>query len=153
MPVRMVMKRRDLLTAAPGISVADAARRMAGKNVGAIIVIEAEKLIGILTERDIVFRVVATGLDLLATRIEEVMTPSPRTVDADESLGSALLIMHDNRFRHLPVTKNGKVAGIISARHALDPELEDFVSEAQRRKHFRRERVRHAGLRQSKRSR
>ena len=152
-PVSMVMKRRDLLTAAPGISVADAARRMARKNVGAIIVIEEEKLVGIITERDIVFRVVAPGLDLLATRIGDVMTPSPRMVDADESFGSALLIMHDNRFRHLPVTKNGKLVGIISARHALDPELEDFVSEAQRRKYFRRERVRRANLQLAKRSR
>src|SRR5262252_2854265 len=146
-PVRRVMKRRDLLTAPPGISVAEASRRMARKNVGAILVIESNKLIGIFTERDIVFRVVASGLDLLATRIGDVMTRSPRIVNADGSFGSALLIMHDNRFRHLPVIKNSKVVGIVSARIALDPELEDFVSEAQRRKHLRRERTRRASSR------
>ena len=152
-PVRKVMKRRDLLTAPPGISVAEAARRMARRNVGAIIVIEDENLIGIFTERDIVFRVVALGRDLLATRVGDVMTRSPRIVDADESFGSALLIMHDNRFRHLPVIENGKLVGIISARNALDPELEDFVSEAQRRKHFRGERARRARSRLSQRAR
>jgi CBS domain-containing protein len=149
-PVKMVMKRRDLLTAPPGISVAEAARRMAKKKVGAIIVIEDETLTGIFTERDIVFRVVALGLDLFATRIGDVMTRSPRVVDADESFGSALLIMHDSRFRHLPVIENGKLVGIVSARSALDPELEDFVSEARRRKYFRRERARRASLRLSK---
>lgn len=147
------MKRRDLLTAPPRISVAEAARRMARRNVGAIIVIEDENLIGILTERDIVFRVVALDRDLLATRVGDVMTRSPRIVDADESFGSALLIMHDNRFRHLPVIENGKLVGIISARNALDPELEDFVSEAQRRKHFRGERARRARSRLSQRAR
>ena len=123
---------------------------MARKNVGAILVIESDNLIGIFTERDIVFRVVALGLDLLATRIGDVMTRSPRIVDADEPFGSALIIMHDNRFRHLPVIKNGKLVGIVSARNALNPELEDFVSEAQRRKHLRRERTRRAGSRLSK---
>jgi CBS domain-containing protein len=136
-PVRSVMRRRNLLTARPGISVADAARRMAKKDVGAIVVIEGERLVGIFTERDVVFRVVARGLDPAKTRVGEAMTPSPRTIDASERFGHALLIMHDNSFRHLPVTENGKLVGIVSARSALDPDLEDFVSEAQRRKHLR----------------
>jgi CBS domain-containing protein len=141
-PVKSVMRRRNLLTAAPGISVAEAARRMAKKNVGAIVVLENERLIGIFTERDIVFRVVARGLDLDATRIEDAMTRSLHTIEADEPFGSALLIMHDNGFRHLPVIENGKLVGIVSARSALDPDLEDFVSEARRRTHLRSQHAR-----------
>jgi len=137
--VRNVMRRRSLLTAGPGISVAEAARRMAKRNVGAIVVIEGERLVGIFTERDVVFRVVARGLDPAKTCVEDAMTRSPRTIDAAERFGHALLIMHDNNFRHLPVTENGRLVGIVSARSALDPELEDFVSEAQRRKHLRRQ--------------
>ena len=141
-PVRSVMRRRNLLTAMPAISVAQAARRMAKRNVGAIVMIENERLVGIFTERDIVFRVVARGLDPVQTRVADVMTRSPVTIDAAQRFGHALLIMHDNGFRHLPVTENGKLVGIVSARSALDPELEDFVSEAQRRKHLHRTRER-----------
>jgi predicted transcriptional regulator len=65
------------------------------------------------------------------------MTRSPHTIDPDEPFGYALLIMHERGFRHLPVIENGKVVGIVSARSALDPDLEDFISEAQRREHFR----------------
>jgi len=141
-PVSSVMRRRNLLTARRDISVAEAARRMAKKNVGAVVVIEDGRLVGIFTERDVVFRVVARGLDPAQTRVGEAMTPSPLTIDAAERFGHALLIMHDNRFRHLPVIENGKLVGIVSARSALDPDLEDFVSEAQRRTHLRGEQAR-----------
>jgi CBS domain-containing protein len=137
--VRHVMQRRNLLTAAPGTSVTDGAQRMAKKQVGAIVVVEKGRLIGIFTERDIVFRVVARGLDPAATRIVDAMTPTPHTIDADEPFGCALLIMHDHGFRHLPVLEKGKLVGIVSARTALDPDLEDFVAEAQRREHLRGE--------------
>jgi CBS domain-containing protein len=142
--VRSVMRRRSLLKAAPDISVADAARRMAKRNVGAIVLIENERLVGIFTERDIVFRVVARDLDPARTPVGAAMTPSPLTIDAAERFGHALFIMRDNGFRHLPVTENGRLVGIVSARSALDPELEDFVSEAQRRKHLGRARNRAA---------
>jgi CBS domain-containing protein len=140
--VRSVMRRRDLLTAPSGISVVDAARRMAKKNVGAIVVIENGHIVGIFTERDIVFRVVARGLDVVETRISEAMTRTLHTIQADEPFGCALLIMHDHKFRHLPVLDHGKLVGIVSARSALDPELEDFVFEAERRTHLRAEHAR-----------
>ena len=141
-PVKSVMRRRNLLTVAPGISVAEAARRMAKKKVGAVIVVENKRLIGIFTERDITFRVVARGLEPAETRVQDAMTHSPHTIDADESFGYALLIMHEKGFRHLPVIERGKLVGIVSARSALDPELEEFVSESQRREHLHRERAR-----------
>jgi CBS domain-containing protein len=140
--VRSVMRRRDLLTAPPSISVIDAAGRMAKKNVGAIVVIENEQIVGIFTERDIVFRVVARGLDVATTRISDAMTRTLHTIQADESFGCALLVMHDHKFRHLPVLDDGKLVGIVSARSALDPELEDFVFEAERRAHLRAEHAR-----------
>jgi CBS domain-containing protein len=139
-PVRSVMQRRKVLKATPETLVSKAAGLMAAKNVGAIMVIENDHLVGIFTERDVVFRVVARGLDAQATRLADVMTRAPHTVDANKSFGYALLVMQENGFRHLPVMQDGKLIGIVSARSAMDPELEEFVSEANRRKRFGKER-------------
>jgi CBS domain-containing protein len=133
-PVKSVMRR--VLKAAPKTLVSKAAQLMAAKNVGAVVVIEDGHLVGILTERDIVFRVVAKGLDAQAIPLAEVMTRAPHTVDPDQPFGYALLVMQENGFRHLPVIQDGKPIGIVSSRSAMDPELEDFVSEASRRRRF-----------------
>jgi CBS domain-containing protein len=69
------------------------------------------------------------------------MTTEPQTVDPNKSFGYALLVMHEYGFRHLPVVENGKLIGIVSARNALDPDLEEFVAESQRRKQILRERA------------
>ena len=130
------MQRRKVLKAGPETLVSKAAKLMASKNVGAVMVVEGGRLVGILTERDVVFRVVARGLDAHKTAISEVMTPSPHTVHPDALFGYALLVMHDNGFRHLPVVENDKPVGIVSARSALDPELEEFAVEANRRQYY-----------------
>jgi CBS domain-containing protein len=138
LPIRSVIEPRKLVTAAPGMSVADAARLMRRGRVGAVLVVEAGRLVGIFTERDALFRVVAPGLDPASTALREVMTLDPTTVAPDETFGYALLLMHENGFRHAPVVDNGVPVGMVSARHALDPELEEFTAEAERRKHIRR---------------
>jgi CBS domain-containing protein len=135
--VRHVMERKKLLTAPPETTVSKAAKLMANKNVGAVMVVENERLVGIFTERDAVFRVMALGLDAKITRLADVMTSEPQTVDPEKSFGYALLMMHENGFRHVPVIEDGKPVGIVSSRNALDPDMEEFVSEAQRRKHIR----------------
>jgi CBS domain-containing protein len=132
------MKRRKFLAAPPSTTVSKASALMAKKNVGAVVVIESGRLVGIFTERDAVFRVLAQGLDPRVTRLAEVMTTEPKTVDPDESYGYALLIMHKNGFRHVPVIENGKPIGIVSSRSALDPSMEEFISEERRREHIRR---------------
>ncbi len=137
--VRSVMRRRDILKAPPETLVVKAAKLMAKKNVGAIMVIEETRLVGIFTERDIAFRVVALGLDAQTTRIADVMTPAPDTVDPDKPFGYALLRMHEGGFRHLPVIKDGRVVGIVSARNAMDPALEEFESEVRRRARYQEE--------------
>jgi CBS domain-containing protein len=135
-PVKSVMKRRSLLKAPPDTTVAKAARLMADKDVGAVLVVEGDQLVGIFTERDVVFRVVAAGRDPARTRIGEAMTSSPVTIAPDKPFGYALLVMHEKGFRHLPVIDQGKPIGIVSSRSAMDPDLEEFVSEAERRKYF-----------------
>ncbi len=135
--VRSVMERKKLLTAAPETTVSQAAKLMAKKNVGAVMIVENERLVGIFTERDALVRVIAQGRDTETTQLAEVMTADPQTVDPTKSFGAALLMMYENGFRHVPVVEEGKVIGIVSSRNALDPDLEEFVAEAQRRKHIR----------------
>jgi len=138
--VRSVMQRRKLLKAPPQTLVSKAAKLMATKNVGAVMVVDEELLVGIFTERDIVVRVVAPGLDARTTRLADVMTAQPQTIEPDQPFGYALFVMHEKGFRHLPVVEDGKPIGIVSSRSAMDPDLEEFVSEAQRRQYFQEKR-------------
>jgi len=134
------MQRSKVLKAPSQTLVSKAAKLMATKNVGAVMVVDEERLVGIFTERDIVVRVVAPGLDARTTRLADVMTAEPQTVDPDQPFGYALFVMHEKGFRHLPVVEGGRPIGIVSSRSAMDPDLEEFVSEAQRREYFREKR-------------
>ena len=136
-PIRDLMEQRNFLTALPETSVSNAARLMAERNVGAVMVVENEHLLGIFTERDAVFRVLALGRDPETTRLTDVMTPEPKTMGPEKTYGHALLLMQENGFRHVPVIEGGRPVGIISSRNALDPDLEEFTSEERRREHLR----------------
>ena len=140
-PIRTIMERRKFVTAPPTTSVREASQMMAKKQVGALLVVEEERLLGIFTERDAVFRVIARGLDPAVTQLAQVMTPDPKTIKPNNTFGYAMTLMHENGFRHLPVVDNGKPVGIVSARSALDPDLEEFVCEERRRKRFKEEAV------------
>lgn len=134
--IRSIMEPRKLLTAPPQTTVLQAATLMAKKHVGAVLVVEQEHLLGIFTERDAVFRVIARKLDPAVTMLADVMTRDPKTVAPDKTYGHAMLLMHENGFRHVPVVEGGKLVGIVSSRNALDPDLEEFVAEERRRKHI-----------------
>lgn len=138
--VRDLMEQEKLLTAPPETTVSQAARLMARRKVGAVMVLDNQKLVGIFTERDAVFRVIAQGRDAQTTALTEVMTAAPQTVDPDKSFGYALLLMYEHGFRHLPVIEDGELIGIVSARNAMDPDLEEFVAEAKRREQILLER-------------
>jgi len=127
--IRTIIEDQDILTAPADTTVLDAARQMKQRKVGAVMVVEAGRLVGIFTERDALFRIVADGLDAGQTRLSEVMTHSPQTLHPEKSFADALHIMHQGGFRHVPVVEDGRPVGMISARDALGPELEDFVFE------------------------
>jgi CBS domain-containing protein len=134
--IRTVMEHKNIVITVPQTTVSQAAKLMAQKKMSAVLVVKDELLVGIFTERDAVFRVIARGLDVHSTPLAEVMTPSPQTVDPDRTYGYALLLMHENGFRHVPVVVNGKPVGLVTSRSALDPDLEEFVSEERRRTHI-----------------
>ncbi len=135
-PIRHVMTKTPFLTAPPTTTVAEAARLMAERQVGHVLVVEGDHLIGIFTERDAVYRVMARGLDLTTTTLAGVMTPSPRTVSPEQPFGVAMAMMHKYGFRRVPVVVDGRPVGLVAARNALDPDLEDFVPEARRRERY-----------------
>lgn len=138
LPVQSVIEPRKLVVAEPCTSVDEAARLMRENAVGAVLVVDEGRLVGIFTERDAVYRVMAAGGEPAATPIGEVMTRDPMTVAPDDTFGYALLLMHEHGFRHAPVVEDGRPVGVVSARHALDPDLEEFAVEAERRKSIRR---------------
>lgn len=111
-----VVRNQRLVALAPSNHVREAARFMQHRNVGAVLVMEGDKLVGIFTERDMVGRVVADGLDPDITPLSQVMTANPVTVAPNELAPVALRLMDDKGFRHLPVVDNGHVVGIVSRR-------------------------------------
>ena len=109
---------------------------MKHKRVGSILVLENSRLAGIFTERDALFRVIAEGRSPETTRLGEVMTHNPRTIAPDRPFGHALHLMYEGEFRHVPVVENGRPLGVVSARDALGPDLQQFVSELDKRTHI-----------------
>lgn len=105
---------RDVLTAAKTDTVRDAAQKMKKAGVGCIAVIDGKKLAGVFTERDVLNRVVAAGLDPAATPLSQVMTPDPVAIDSEEKLDKVFATLAERRFRHLPITEGGAIVGMVS---------------------------------------
>lgn len=107
---------QDLATVTPRATVAEVSELMATRRIGAILVVEKGKLAGIFTERDALVRVIAKGVDPKTTTVAEVMTRNPDTIRPTESVQTALDLMAERGYRHLPVIDDGKLYGIISIR-------------------------------------
>lgn len=135
-PIRVVIEDQKPVTATSDITVAAAARLMKQHRIGALLVVKSGRLAGIFTERDALFRVIAEGRDPEKTHIAEVMTVNPRTISPDRPFGHALHLMYEGEFRHVPVVENGKPLGMVSARDALGPDLQQFISDLDKRNHI-----------------
>jgi CBS domain-containing protein len=122
MPVVDVMTTR-LVSVAPEDSAADAIRRMVVENVGSAVVLDGSRLVGIFTERD-VLRLAADGTDFPATRVADVMTPSPRTIGPDDDIVAASQVMAEARVRHVPVAVGDQVLGMVGIRDVVRVLLE-----------------------------
>jgi CBS domain-containing protein len=133
----MEENRRKFFTSDPSTRVSDATKLMRDKKLGALLVVSEGRLVGIFTERDALYRVLAEGLDPTVTTLRDVMTVDPVTLGPDRTYGHALLVMYENGFRHIPVVEDGQAVGIISSRNAMDPDLEEFVWQERQRAHHR----------------
>ena len=138
--VRDVLKRKgnDVWSITPDTTVYRAIEIMADKHIGALLVIVDEKLVGIVSERDYARKVVLRGRSSKQTRVEEIMTSPVISVEPQHVVDECMRIITDNRIRHLPVTENGKVIGIvsigdlvnwiISAQHQTIQQLQDYIT-------------------------
>ena len=114
-----IIEGHPLIHANPSDNVREAARMMTDRNVGAIAVLDSGRLVGIFSERDIMARVVAAGLDPDKTPVSKVMTQELIVADAGDGVGNALQKMYDRKCRHLPVVRSGKLIGMVSIRDLL----------------------------------
>ena len=136
--IRMILDQqpRKMLVAPPTMPVDEAARLMKRNSVGAVMVVDGDRLVGIFTERDGLFRVLAANRDPRATPLGSVMTRNPRTVSPDKPFGYALFMMHEGGFRHVPVVEHGRPLGMVSARDALGDDLARFNEVMDRHQHI-----------------
>jgi CBS domain-containing protein len=124
--LRPIVAKQPPATAGKSVTVLDAALLMKREGKGALLVVDGSRLIGIFTERDALFRVIAAGRDPATTPLADVMTPQPQTMHPDEPFVKALRLMHRHGFRHLPVVEHGRPLGVVSARDALDEDLDEL---------------------------
>ena len=110
----MAEKGRQIYTIKAGASVYDAVYEMNHNRVGAVLVMDGERPVGIFTERDVLSRVVYTNLNPEVTRVVDVMTTDPVIADLGMLVGDAMALMTKRRFRHLPVREDGRVIGMVS---------------------------------------
>jgi len=111
---------RDLMTVLPrtvkvGDSIVDAAKLMRGEDAGIAPIVDGERLVGVVTDRDIAVRVVAAGRDPEATKVEEISSTTLVTIDPDQELDEALRLMAEHQVRRLPVVEeDGRLVGIVA---------------------------------------
>jgi CBS domain-containing protein len=120
---------REVDLAEPGESVVEAARRMGERRVGTLVIVDgAGRPVGLVTDRDLAVRVVATGRDPRAISVGEVMTERPQIVSEGTPIESALSLMRSGSFRRLPVVnEDGKLVGILSFDDVLALLAEEFA--------------------------
>jgi CBS domain-containing protein len=127
-------QRIELLPAST--TVRDAAKNMAERHIGAVLIGEGSRLQGIFTERDLLIRVVARGLDPDTTPLKEVMTPDPDTIEPNDWASLALERMRTSGYRHVPVVEDGVVVGIVSLRDLYAAATRELEEDLQQREAF-----------------
>jgi CBS domain-containing protein len=104
----------DVISIAPAASVFDAIKLMADRAVGSLLVMDGEKIIGIVTERDYARKVILLGRSSETTKVEQVMSTEVITATAEQTVRQCMTLMTEKRIRHLPVVADDKVIGMIS---------------------------------------
>ena len=106
---------RPIHSVGPDASITECVRVMTAGKIGALIVVEGERLTGIFTERDALNNVLANSLDPSNTKVSEVMTKDPYCISPTTTVGDAMQLITERRFRHLPIVENGKVLAVVSS--------------------------------------
>jgi len=115
----------ETYSVSPGAMVWDAIKLMSEKSVGALLVTEANKLVGIISERDYMRKVALLGRSSKSTEVKDIMTANPITVTPEETMDACMALMTEKRIRHLPVVSHEKLFGMLSIRDLLEGTMEE----------------------------
>lgn len=118
-------KSAQIFSVPANTSVLSALQVMMEKNISALLILEENQLLGIFTERDYARKIILQGKSSAETRLNEVMTPNPITVSTEDKLDLCMEIMTDKHIRHLPVVKDGRLAGMVSIGDVVKFIIED----------------------------
>lgn len=123
--VKDIVNGREVFTVQSGSTIKETVNYMASKKIGLVPVLKDEKLVGVFSERDLVKRVIAHDKDLVATKVDDVMSTSLIIAKIDESIESILAKMKEAKTRHILVIDNEKLVGVLSIRDLLEIDLND----------------------------
>jgi CBS domain-containing protein len=125
--IRQILARKpEVYSVAPQVTVFDALRLMAEKNIGALLVMSDERLVGIFSERDYARRMILEGRASRETPVSEVMTAEVFVISPETSASECMVHMTERRVRHLPVVDGGRVVGVISIGDVVRTVIEDL---------------------------
>ncbi|MES1990866.1 MAG: CBS domain-containing protein [Pseudomonadota bacterium] len=133
MNVATILKAKgsDVETVGPDLTLGEVARLLSARRIGAVLVMEGEHVLGILSERDLVKSIGVSGADALGLRVREVMTSRIVTCDLNDSVDQIMDMMTEGRFRHLPVMAGGGLVGIISIGDVVKHRMAETVMETE----------------------
>jgi CBS domain-containing protein len=124
-------KGSSVATAPPEATIADIAARLKQEKIGALVVSDdGVKVLGIISERDILWALTDHGLDLLEKRVDELMTAEVLTCTPNDTTGDLMAVMTEQRIRHIPVTEDGALCGIVSIGDVVKDRLDETEREA-----------------------
>ena len=126
-PLKQILKPKALWSVGPADNVLTAAQVMADRNIGFLVVLDNGAIVGVLSERDCVRRVVLAGKSPEATQVADIMVRNVVTTNLESTFGDCMRLMHAHGIRHLPVLDNDKVVGVISVRDLLREAVEHHV--------------------------
>jgi CBS domain-containing protein len=121
----LASKGRDVYSVGPNSSVLEAVRQMADRHIGALLVLEGSKLVGIISERDYARKVVLEGRSSGSTEVREIMTAPVVTVTPEQTVDDAMRLMTARRIRHLPVLRGDTLLGVVSIGDLVKAVIED----------------------------
>ena len=119
----------SVVTISPGATVTELLAGLAGHNIGAMVVVGPDGVVGIVSERDVVRQLHAHGASVLSRPVEKIMTAVVSTCSKSDTVDSLSLLMTENRVRHVPVLEDGKLIGIVSIGDVVKTRMEELVSE------------------------
>jgi len=124
MSLSLIIKTPQVITLPPSATVLDAVQKMAEHHIGSIVVLDGESLVGIFTERDLLNRVIAKGLDPKTVALSDAMSKNVTTVPYQDTIEGCYDKMQETKCRHIPIVDGDKVVGVVTMRNILE-----FLSE------------------------